>query len=308
MPRSGGAFFVRPATTVPEGRCGASRCGAGPSRVSPSGTVVAPRPGPVNGTLGQVNDDRPRLPPSTLRVVLNLGPKRASRMPLPQGFEHPEIDAEWDEESQATAITVEYERGQLHLDVSADGVEIHYHRANGDHTDISPFGRQQAQVLEWATAFAEDVHALMPGLENDAADAAAWHDAGYTLYVCETEPAQLDLLDVQIEGEILVLPWLGAGTVTQDHAEGDNHPIELLWTKAEGAIAVPIARAWLNPRTEQPASSGLPGIDWTDVGLPENEALAWLEDVYLNHHYIEDPATSVFFAALERVGGLDQPR
>lgn len=255
-----------------------------------------------------MNDDRPRLPPSTLQVVLNLGPKRAASLPLPRGFERPEIDAEWDETSETTAITVAYERGQLHVDATAQGVEFHYHRADGEATDVSPFGRHQDQVLAWALAFAEDVHALMPGLENDAAEAAAWHEAGFSIYVCETEPAQLDLIDVLIEGEILVLPWLGAGTVDQDHTEGDNHPIELLWSPTEGASAHAIARAWLNPRTGEPASAGLAGVDWTAVGLPEKEALAWLEDVYLNHHVIEDPATAVFFAALERIGGLDRPR
>ena len=240
--------------------------------------------------------------------MLNLGPKRAAALPLPRGFEDPLIDAEWDEDARLTAVTVEYERGPLHVDVSDDGVDFHYHRANGDHTEVSPFGAQGTQVLAWATAFAEDVHALLPGLENDAAQAAAWHEAGYTLYVCETEPAQLDLIDVSIEGEILVLPWLGAGTVTQAHTEGDNHPIELLWSKTDDAVAQPIARAWLNPRTDQPESAGLPGVMWDEVGLPQNETLAWLEDVYLNHHVIEDPAMSVFFAALERIGGLDRPR
>jgi hypothetical protein len=255
-----------------------------------------------------VKDDRPRLPSSTLRVVLNLGPKRAASMPLPRGFELPEVDAEWDEEASLTAVTVAYERGQLHLDVSADGVDFHYHRADGEPTDVSPFGKQAPMVLAWATTFAEDVHALMPGLEQDSVEAGAWHEAGYTRYVCESEPAQLDLIDVEIEGEILVLPWLGAGSVTQDHTEGDNHPIELAWLATEDAIAQPIARAWLNPRTEQPESAGLAGVDWTEVGLPENETLAWLEDVYLNHHVIEVPANAVFFAALERVGGLDRPR
>jgi hypothetical protein len=255
-----------------------------------------------------VNDDRPRLPASTLQVVLNLGPKRAASLPLPRGFERPEIDAEWDELTETTAITVAYERGQLHLDVTADGVEFHYHRANGDHSDASPFGAQAPLILTWATAFAEDVHALMPKLEQDAAEAAAWHEAGFTIYVCETDPAQLDLIDVEIEGEILVLPWLGAGSVEQEHSDGDNHPIELLWSPTEGAAAQAIARAWLNPRTGEPASSGLPGVDWNAVGLPKAEALAWLEDVYLNHHVIEDPATAVFFAALERVGGLDRAR
>lgn len=242
-----------------------------------------------------------------MQVVLNLGPKRAASLPLPRGLEEPEVDAEFDDETQSTTVSVSYERGQLHLDVTADGVEHHYHRANGEHSDVSPFAPAQTEpLLAWATAFAEDVHALMPKLQDDASEAAAWHDAGYTIYVCETDPAQLDLLEVEIEGEILVLPWLGAGAVDQDHTEGDNHPIELLWAASESSEPRAIARAWLDPRTGEPASAGIPGVDWTEIGLPENEALAWLEDVYLNHHVIEDPAMSVFFAALERIAGLDK--
>ena len=256
-----------------------------------------------------MNDDRPRLPTTTLRVVLNLGEKRAASLPLPRGLENPELDAEWDDEANVTAVSVNYESGQLHLDISEDGEEHHYHRANGELTDNSPFTRHQTPVLlEWAIAFAKDVHALMPGLEQDAVEAAAWHEAGYTLYVCETEPAQLDLLDVEIEGEILMLPWLGAGAVDQQHADGDNHPIELLWTPTGDTPDRPIARAWLDPRTDQPAAKGLPGVDWADIGLPENEALEWLTDAYLNHHVIEDPATAVFYAALERIAGLDRSR
>jgi len=253
-----------------------------------------------------VNDDRPRLPNSTLRVVLNLGEKRAARLQLPPGLDNPELDAEWDEDASLTAVSINYERAQLHLDVTADGVEHHFHRADGESTETSPFTRHQTPVLlEWATAFALDVHALMPGLEEDSVEAAAWHESGYTLYVCETEPAQLDLIDVEIEGEILMLPWLGAGTVDQEHADGDNHPIELLWTPGEGTPDQPIARAWLDPRTDEPMAAGLAGIDWTEIGQPEEDALAWLRDAYLNHHVIEDPASAVFYAALQRIAGLD---
>ena len=256
-----------------------------------------------------MNDDRPRLPTSILRVVLNLGEKRAASLTLPRGLENPELDAEWDEEASVTAVSVNYERGQLHIDVTDGRPEFHYHRASGEVTDVSPFSRQQTEgLLEWATAFALDVHGLMPGLELDAVDAAAWHESGYTLYVCETEPAQLDLLEVEIEGEILMLPWLGAGSVDQQHADGDNHPIELLWSPTGETPDQPIARAWLDPRTDQPAAAGMPGVDWNDVGLPEAEALVWLTDAYLNHHVIEDPATAVFYAALERIAGLDRDR
>jgi hypothetical protein len=242
-----------------------------------------------------------------MQVVLNLGPKRAAALSLPRGLERPEVDAEYVDDERTTIVSVHFEQGQLHLEVTDDRLEFHYHRANGDETEVSPFSPAQTEpLLAWAKVFAEDVHALMPGLLDDASEAAAWHDAGYTIYVCETDPAQLDLLEVRIEGEILVLPWLGAGTVDQDHDEGDNHPIVLLWSATESSEPRAIARAWLDPRTGEPASAGLPGVDWTEVGLPENEALAWLEDVYLNHHVIEDPAMSILFAALERVGGLDK--
>ena len=259
-----------------------------------------------NWHTGGVNDDLPRLPASTLQVVLNLGEKRAARLPLPRGFEDPELDAEWDEEAKVTVVSVSYPEGEIHLDAGDAGVELHYHRANGDSTDTSPFPRAAADaILAWATAFAADVHALMPGLEQDAVEAAAWKEAGYSLYVCQTDPAQLDLIDVEIEGEILMLPWLGAGSVDHQHADGDNHPIELVWTPEPGDPGIAIARAWLDPRTEEPRSSEIPGTDWTAVGLSKLEALSWLESLYLNHHVIEDPATAVFFAALERIAGID---
>ena len=253
-----------------------------------------------------MNDDRPRLPTSTLRAVLNLGKKRAASLPLPPGLENPEVDAELAEDDVATAVYVNFEHAQLHLDVSDDRIEHHFHRANGDVTDRSPFSRSQTPVLlEWATAFAQDVHGLVPDLEQDAAEAAAWHEAGFSLYVCETEPAQLDLLEVEIEGEILMLPWLGAGSVDQEHAEGDNHPVDLLWSPTGDTPDRPIARVWLDPRSEEPLATSLPGVNWTEVGLSESEALEWLTDAYLNHHVIEDPATAVFRAALRRIAGLD---
>jgi hypothetical protein len=224
--------------------------------------------------------------------------------------EIPELDATWDEEAKTTSVSIAFERGHIHIDVNDDGVDFHYHRANGEPTDVSPFPRGRApQLLEWATAFAHDVHKLMPGLEEDASEAAAWHEAGFSIYVCETEPAQLDLIDVEIEGEILMLPWLGAGSIDNQHTDGDNHPIELLWTpdSSEDAVADrAIARAWLDPRTEDPRAVALPGVDWNEIGMPEGEVLEWLGTLYLNHHIIADPATAVFFAALDAVAGIDR--
>lgn len=238
--------------------------------------------------------------------MLNLGPKRAATLPLPRALQHPDLDAEWDDETQTTAVSVEYPRGQLHLDVTDDGIDYHFHNVSGETSNRSPFARADAApILEWALAFAADVHALMPELEENAGEAAEWHDQGYTIYVCETEPAQLDLLEIDVEGAILTLPWLGSGRVEQNHIDGDHHPIELLWNPQHEEPDRPIAKAWLDPRTEEPRTASIPGVDWNEVGLPQTEVLEWLEGVYLNHHVIEDPASAVFIAALERIGGVD---
>lgn len=250
-------------------------------------------------------DELPRLPTSRMQVVLNLGERTSARFALPGALRHPELDAQWDDETNSTSVSIEYRRGQFHAEVDDDGIAYHFHDLRGDQTDRSPFARaDQKPFLDWALAFAADVHAIMPGLEEDAAEAVAWHEAGYALYVCETEPAQLDLLEVDIEGEVLTLPWLGAGTVEQEHTDGDDHPIQLLWTPTPDAADRPIARAWLDPRTDSPRTAGLPGVEWTAVGLAEDEVLSWLEGVYLNQHIIEDPASAVILAALKRMAGI----
>ena len=147
----------------------------------------------------------------------------------------------------------------------------------------------------------------MPELMEDIEEAAAWHEEGYPLYVCETEPAQLDLIEVEIEGEILTLPWLGSGSVSQDHVDGENHPIALLWNPVDGAIPDrTIARAWLDPISGDPVTSAETGVDWSAVGLEREEVLPWLEGIYLNHHITPDAEIELVHAVLERMGGLDR--
>lgn len=251
-----------------------------------------------------------RLPNSTFRAVLNLGDKPASGLPLPARFaalEHDlELDMEWEEDEQESGLYIAMPDGQLHLAASSEGIQYHFHGDDGEHRDSSPWpARDTTSLIAWASALLGSVHALMPGLLEDIEEAAAWHEAGYSIYVCSTEPAELDLLEVEIEGEILTLPWLGAGSVDQEHVEGDNHPVALLWTAEGEDPQTPIARAWLDSNGE-PATAALPGVDWEAVGLPQDEVLSWLEGTYLNQHVIPDAATALVQAVLERMGGLRQ--
>ena len=247
-----------------------------------------------------------RLPNTRFRAVLNLGDSPASTIALPRRFADPELDMEWEEDDLATALYVSFPSGQLHLAMSSEGIQYHFHGKSGEHREKSPWPAKDTTVLlDWASALIETVQELMPALLEDIEEAASWHEAGYSIYVCSTEPAQLELLEVEIEGEILTLPWLGSGSVSQEHVDGDNHPVELLWSPGgEEHPGTPIARAWLEPMDE-PATAAFPGIDWDAVGLPEDEVLSWLEGTYLNQHVIPDATTALVQSALERMGGLD---
>lgn len=248
------------------------------------------------------------MPNTRLRAVLNLGQKRAASLTLPPHLGEPELALDWDDDERISGLFVDFASGQLHLEASDAGVDFHFHGAHGEDIETSPWSPADTRVLvEWATLLMLDMHALCPELLDDISQAAAWHELGYDLYICEVEePVQLDLVEVEVEGELMTLPWLGAGTVSHDHIDGDDHPIALSWTPiTDGEPDLAIAEAWTDPRTGLPKTKALRGIDWEKVGLPSGEVLSWLEGIYLNHHVIPDAAGSLLSAVLRRVGGLD---
>ncbi|MGJ8722399.1 MAG: hypothetical protein ACSHW9_11195 [Salinibacterium amurskyense] len=248
-----------------------------------------------------------RMPNTRLRAVLNLGTRRTPPIDLPPTLAAPELFAGWDDEAQLSDLHVEYPDGQLHCETTAEGVSHHFHTLHGEPRESSPWSANDTRILVlWATRLASDFHALLPTLLDDITQAAAWHDAGFDLYICEVaEPVQLDLLEIEVEGELLTLPWLGAGTVSHDHIEGENHPIALLWGAGESEPDQPIAEAWTDPRTGEPRSKAVPGVDWNTIGLAAEEVLPWLEGIYLNHHVIPDAEGTLLNAVLRRLGSLD---
>jgi hypothetical protein len=249
-----------------------------------------------------------RMPNTRLRAVLNLGARRAVALPLPAFLSAPELFADWDDEAQLSDLQVEFDSGQLHLETTSGGTDHHFHTAMGEQRDSSPWPAGVTEsLLRWASTLAGDLHSLMPDLLDDITQAAAWHDAGFDLYICEVEePVQLDLIEIEVEGELMTLPWLGAGSVTHDHIDGENHPIALAWGPERAEPDQPIAHAWTDPATGAPRSRALPGVDWSAVGLPAVEVLPWLEGIYLNHHVIPDAEGTLLNAVLRRLGGLDQ--
>ena len=255
-----------------------------------------------------MSDQSLRLPNTTFRAVLKLGPKRAASMPLPEMFAAPDFMGEWDDEERRTMVYVHFIDGELHLEMTDSGFEYHFHRSNDEEpTSTSPWSDEVTEpLLAWAALLVGDFHAQMPDLQESIYEASAWYDEGFFLYVCETEePAHLDLIEIEVEGEMLTLPWLGAGHVGHEHIDGNDHPIELLWNPSHDQPDRRIAIAWLDPLTDQPRTEAAPGVDWHAVGLPQDEVLSWLEGIYINHHIIPDVAEVLTAAVLMRMAGTD---
>ena len=247
-----------------------------------------------------------RMPNTRLRAVLNLGTRRTPPTALPLSLAEPELFADWDDDAQLSDLHVEFDNGQLHLETTSAGISHHFHTPAGEHRGSSPWSPDDTgALLRWASMLASEFHALMPGLLDYITQAAAWHDSGFDLYICEVEePVQLELIEIEVEGELMTLPWLGAGSVTHDHIDGENHPIALTWGADGSEPDGPIAQAWTDPGTGSPRSKALPGVDWDEIGLPAVEVLPWLEGIYLNHHVIPDAEGTLLNAVLRRLGGL----
>lgn len=252
-----------------------------------------------------MTDPTLRLPNQTFRAVLDLGDGIGTVPALPRALGRPELDADLDDETSIVSLFAHFATGQLHIDVSDDGFDYHFHSARGDDITGSPWKRDHtAALLEWAQQFAARALPILPDLLADAEEAAAWHAAGLSVYARETGPVPLEIIEVELEGELLLLPWLGSGSVDHEHIDGDNHPIELLWDPSGEQPSIRIARAWLDARTETPRTAAEPGTDWNAVGVPQAEVLTWLEGVYVNHHVIAHPAQVILRAALERLAGI----
>lgn len=240
------------------------------------------------------------------RAVLHLGILPLDAPTLPARFADPDLDAEWDEESDTAGVYIGFDDGEIHIEANADGADYHFHDAEGEGVERSPWPAKDTDALVlWATRFAEHVLPLLPDLIGDAVDAAEWHHEGLTVYAREFGPVPLEIVDVEIEGEQLMLPWLGSGHVDHEHIEGENHPIALLWNPEHGTPDTPIAKAWLDPQTGEPRAQAERGVDWAAVGLYEAEVVSWVESLYLNQHVIADPASLILQAALERIAGID---
>jgi hypothetical protein len=252
-----------------------------------------------------VTDPTLRLPNQTFRAVLDLGDAVGSLPPIPPGFGRPEIDADIDDDSSTVSLFMHFPGGQLHIDVSENEFDYHFHSARGDHVNGSPWrSKPTKELLDWARLFAAKALEVVPELVEDAEEAAEWHASGLSVYARDSGPVPLEIIEVELEGELMLLPWLGSGSVEHEHIDGDNHPIELLWDARGESPGIRIARAWLDPRSETPRMVAEPGTDWNAVGMPEGEVLAWLEGVYLNHHVIAHPAQVIMRAALERLAGI----
>lgn len=248
-------------------------------------------------------DETLRLPTIQFRAVLDLGERLAASVTLPPELAHPDLFADRDEDDDDVLnLSVDYDDGQLHVVLDASGPSYHFHGT--DDPFESPWPATQTEtLLKWALLLVQEIDARGDLLDS-IFEAAEWFEQGFTLYVPETEPTQLELIELGITGELLTLPWLGSGRVEHEHIDGDNHPIGLLWNVRGDEPDVQIARAWLDEASGEPRTAAEPGVDWAAVAMSKEEVLGWLIGIYTNHHVAPTPEAQIMRAALERMGGI----
>jgi hypothetical protein len=266
-----------------------------------------------------VTDPTLRMPDTVFRAVLDLGDLPLEAPPLPTRFRNPELNADWfeageeggDDLEDVAVFSVGFEDGQLHLESTADGVDHHFHRADGEETDDSPWPKRETRdLVAWALALVKHTLPLLEDLMDDAEEAADWHHEGLRVYARDFGAVPLEIVDVAIPGEQMMLPWLGSGHTDHLHVDDEDRSLLLTWDPNEADAdtdadaGTPIVRAWLNPVTGEPTSEAVAGVDWVAVGLPAEEARAWFESFYLNHEVLGDPAELIIRAALNRIAGL----
>jgi hypothetical protein len=259
-----------------------------------------------------VTDPTLRMPDTVFRAVLDLGDLPLELPALPTRFRNPVLNADWfvddegeGDEEEVAVFSVELEGGQLHLETTAGGVDHHFHGADGEETDNSPWPKRETRdLLAWALALVEHTLPLLEDLTEDAEEAADWHHEGLRVYARDFGPVPLEIVDVAIPGEQMMLPWLGSGRTDHLHADDEAHSLLLTWNPDDADPETPIVRAWLDAGTGEPVSEAVAGVDWVAVGLPEEEVRAWFEAFYLNHEVLGDPAELIMRAALNRIAGL----
>jgi hypothetical protein len=250
-------------------------------------------------------DETLRLPDTPFKAVFDLGPLLAAKFPLPEALAAPVLFAEWGDEDADELechLTVTYPEAELHVENIRGASEFHFHGTS--HPDKSPWGQGDTDSLvNWALALVANFM-LMPDLVDNVIEAAEWFHEGLPIYVPETEPVRLELIELTISGEIFMLPWLGSGHVDHHDVEGENHLVELVWSPEHDEPTTAIARAWRDPVTGNPVTEPHPDTDWGQVALTREETLHWFEQLYTNHHMDNAAEDQIMNAVLSRMGGL----
>ncbi|MDY7529754.1 MULTISPECIES: hypothetical protein [Cryobacterium] len=259
-----------------------------------------------------MTDPTLRMPDTVFRAVLDLGDLPLEAPPLPTQFRNPVLNADWfvdgegeADEEEVAVFSLGFEGGELHLETTPDGVEHHFHGADGEETDRSPWPKRETkELVAWALALVKHTLPLLEDLAEDAEEAADWHHEGLRVYARDFGAVPLEIVDVAIPGEQMMLPWLGSGRTDHLHTDDEARSLILTWNPEDADPETPIVRAWLDAGTGEPVSEAVAGVDWVAVGLPEEEVRAWFEAFYLNHEVLDDPAELIMRAALNRIAGL----
>lgn len=189
--------------------------------------------------------------------------------------------------------------GQLHLTVGQrSAVSVTFFGTSDP--ELSPWAQDETvEVVTFAVRLVARLRRIST-LPSSVAKAVDWFEHGHPIYVPETGPTNLQVIDVEVPGQLMMLPWLGAGHVDYRCNEAVRELVWGAWAKIPSTV---IARA----RDDEDGRSTVVAADdadWDAVGCDPVAAARWFAAVHDNHAPGRSPAEQIMQRTLERVTGL----
>jgi len=252
-------------------------------------------------------------------LVLPDVPKLKRRYPA--SLPTPKLHARWIEDEELSLTFIEIGDVALHVETTDDDVVWHLHADGheGPLLDGTPWNEKTTTaLLLWMEEFAARVHSCLESIDEDIFDAIDLFEAGATS--APLSPAGFDpeewatftkkdfqVFRVAAEGQAEPQIWTGAGEGWHLHDEERDGDAELLWTPAGSDDHIHLGAVIVSPETGLAATFANPGIDWSEIGMSEVDAMDWLLREHRNCVWASTVHDAVTEAVLKMLAGFSAP-
>ena len=257
----------------------------------------------------------------TLEAELLIPDVPGVEQTYPATLPAPKLHARWIEDEGVSLTFIEIGDIAMHVETTDDDLAWHLHVGGHDGPPLegTPWDEKTTEaLLLWMEEFAGKVHACLEMIDADIFDAIDLFEAGATsapLSSSGFEPEDWaafkkeDFLVFRVTapGEAEPQIWTGTGAAWHLHDEDRDGDAELLWVPPGAEDHIHLGSVILSPETGLPATFANPGIDWSDVGMSEDDAMDWLLREHRNCVWASDIHDAVTEQVLNMLAGFSLP-